>query len=98
MIGTLCGNSSDRAVVIGLPADFDLDKRLRSATAVYLATAFATTEGWKVIKDALLESDAAINIVTGLYFCHTQPLLSKTGRNLATRVANGGFACPELKF
>jgi len=27
-----------------------------------------------------------------------KPLLSKTGRNLATRVANGGFACPELEF
>jgi hypothetical protein len=25
-------------------------------------------------------------------------LLSKTGENLATRVANGGFACPELEF
>ena len=25
-------------------------------------------------------------------------LLSKTGKNLATRVANGGFACPELEF
>jgi hypothetical protein len=28
----------------------------------------------------------------------TEPLLSKTGENLATRVANGGFACPELEF
>jgi hypothetical protein len=26
------------------------------------------------------------------------PLLSKTGTNLATRVANGGFTCPELEF
>ena len=25
-------------------------------------------------------------------------LLSKTDRNLATRVANGRFACPELEF
>jgi mRNA interferase RelE/StbE len=25
-------------------------------------------------------------------------LLSKTGEDLATRVANGGFACPELGF
>jgi hypothetical protein len=25
-------------------------------------------------------------------------LLSKTGTNLATRVANGGLACPELEF
>ena len=27
-----------------------------------------------------------------------QALLSKTGRNLATRVAIKGFACPELEF
>jgi hypothetical protein len=26
------------------------------------------------------------------------PLLSKTDRNLATRVADVGFACPELEF
>jgi hypothetical protein len=25
-------------------------------------------------------------------------LLSKTDRNLATRVANGGFGCPELEI
>jgi hypothetical protein len=25
-------------------------------------------------------------------------LLSKTGTNITTRVANGGFACPELEF
>jgi hypothetical protein len=29
---------------------------------------------------------------------NTNPLLSKTGRNLAARVANGSFACPELEF
>ena len=29
---------------------------------------------------------------------YKKPLLSKTGRNLATRVANGGLACPELEF
>jgi hypothetical protein len=25
-------------------------------------------------------------------------LLSKTGANMTTRLANGGFACPELEF
>ena len=29
---------------------------------------------------------------------YPHPLLSKTGTNLATRVANGGLACPELEF
>src|ERR1035441_6985502 len=27
-----------------------------------------------------------------------ESLLSKTGTNLTTRVANGGFTCPELEF
>jgi hypothetical protein len=47
------------------------------------------------------------NVVRGasLYLCfnlkecsYFRPLLSKTGTNLTTRVANGGFACPELEF
>src|ERR1039458_7220027 len=29
---------------------------------------------------------------------HYFPIMSKTGTDLATRVANGGFACPELEF
>jgi hypothetical protein len=33
-----------------------------------------------------------------LYLAATKPLLSKTGKNLAARVANGSFACPELEF
>jgi HKD family nuclease len=77
MLRTLCEVSGDKAVVIGLPADFDLDKQLRSAKEVFLATAFATEKGWNVIKNGLLSSKAAINIVTGLYFCHTEPKLLK---------------------
>ena len=30
--------------------------------------------------------------------CYPSALLSKTDRNLATRVANGGFTCPKLEF
>jgi hypothetical protein len=29
---------------------------------------------------------------------HRNSLLSKTGTNLTTRVANGGFGCPEVEF
>ena len=32
------------------------------------------------------------------YNIDNDALLSKTGTNLTTRVANGGFTCPELEF
>ena len=35
---------------------------------------------------------------TGSHDNPEKSLLSKTGTNLATRVANGSFACPELEF
>jgi HKD family nuclease len=75
MIKTLCGNPGDKAAVVGLPADFDLDKQLRSARMISLATAFATMKGWNIIADAILKSNAEIHIVTGLYCCHTEPKL-----------------------
>lgn len=75
MTSTLCGKPGDKAVVVGLPADFDLNEHLKAAQQVFLATAFATTTGWDIIKTALMESEAEINIIVGLYFCHTQPAL-----------------------
>jgi hypothetical protein len=75
MVRTLCGRPGDKAVVIGLPVDFDLDQKLRRANQVFLATAFAKESGWKLIKKAVIESGAKINIVTGFYCCHTQPSL-----------------------
>jgi HKD family nuclease len=76
-MGTLYGGAGDKAEVIGTPLDFDLNQKLRSAKEVFLATAFARLSGWKLIKDALIESNAAIKIVTGLYCCHTEPALLK---------------------
>lgn len=72
---TLCDGIGDKAVVIGIPPDFDLRQKLQAATDVFIATAFARKSGWNLIKKALLESKAAISIVTGLYCCHTQPEL-----------------------
>ena len=72
---TLYGGKKDKAVVVGISPDFDLNLRLRCAKRVFLATAFAKISGWSLIKKALLESKAEINIVTGLYCCYTQPEL-----------------------
>src|ERR1700730_4122303 len=72
---TLCGCPGDDAVVIGLPAEFDLDSELQRANQVFLATAFARESGWNLVEKAVLESGAAINIVTGLSCCHTEPSL-----------------------
>ena len=71
----LYGDANDKAVVVGISSDFDLDQRLRCSKRVFLATAFARKSGWHLIRKALLESKAEINIVTGLYCCHTQPEL-----------------------
>ena len=48
-------------------------EQLRCAKQIFLATAFARTSGWNLIESAMLESEASISIVTGLYFCHTEP-------------------------
>jgi len=88
IIKTLCGNPGDKAAVVGLPADFDLDKQLRLAKRIFLATAFATTKGWNIIADAILKSDADIRMVTGLYCCHTEPRLLWEWLGLASNRPN----------
>ena len=47
------------------------------------------------IKIARKEAELGYAVWTRNYI---DSLLSKTGRNLATRVAIKGFACPELEF
>jgi hypothetical protein len=52
----------------------------------------------------LEHGNATLRCIKGHYDSWTLPeiflksLLSKTDRNLATRVANGGFGCPELEI
>jgi CubicO group peptidase (beta-lactamase class C family) len=52
----------------------------------------------EAISGATLEDYFQNRILRPLGMNDTSSLLSKTGANLATRVANGDFACPELEF
>ena len=53
---SVLGFSEDRAVVIGLPSDFNFDSAIATATDIRLATAFAHLKGWKLIAPAFLKS------------------------------------------
>jgi|ERR1017187_1760860 cellulose biosynthesis protein BcsQ len=60
-------------------------------------------DSWKNVHNWLKELVVACIAKLGkqdsvTVFIDCNPLLSKTGRNLATRVAIKGFACPELEF
>jgi HKD family nuclease len=65
------------AAVIGLPAGFDLSKKLSESRGIKIATAFAHMSGWKLIKDAVLGCRGQVEIVAGLHFFQTEPQLLK---------------------
>jgi HKD family nuclease len=78
------GFSGDRAVVIGLPTDFNFDTAIAAATEIRLATAFAHLKGWKLIAPALLRSCAGIRLLTGLDFFQTEPKLLREWNRLTS--------------
>ncbi len=63
------------AAVIGLPADFELSKKLSTSRVIKIATAFAHKSGWDMIKDSVLRSSGEVRIIAGLHFFQTEPLL-----------------------
>src|SRR5437867_934465 len=83
------------AAVIGLPKRFDLFKALQYADGIRLATAFAHTSGWNLIRRAL-EDAQSVQLLTGLYFCQTDPdlldiwlRLSRKRLNIEARLFSG---------
>jgi hypothetical protein len=70
---TLLGKGN--AWIIGLPTGFNLDKRLRDAKEIRLATAFAHRSGWKYFRDAASNGKAKLLLLTGLDCWQTEPLL-----------------------
>lgn len=70
-VSGLLGNGS--AFVVDLPQNFDLERKLRSAATIRLATAFAHWSGWKCIKSYVENSNARSCLLTGLAFCQTEP-------------------------
>ncbi len=64
-----------RALVVGLPADFNISDSLFRARSIWLATAFAHKSGWRLIEHSVSASSACVHLVAGLDFCQTQPSL-----------------------
>lgn len=71
------------AVVIGLPQNFNLGRRLEEATQMRLATAFAHLSGWQLLAPHLRRSRAEIQLVAGLHFCQTEPVVLRKWLRLA---------------
>jgi len=75
LISLPCLFADGLAAVIGLPANFDLSMKLSDSSSIKIATAFAHMSGWKLIKESVLGSSGQVQIVAGLHFFQTEPLL-----------------------
>ena len=82
---SLFGGANDRAIVFGIPADFELGKALSQAGTIYLVTAFAHRSGWMLLKNPVLGCGANVYLLTGLDFCQTEPALLKEWRSLSKK-------------
>jgi hypothetical protein len=76
------------SVVAGAPPGFDLNRQLRDAARVRVATAFAHKSGWKLIRDNLLKGKTTLDLLTGLHFCQTEPAVLKEWLKLAQSRTN----------
>jgi HKD family nuclease len=83
------------AAVIGLPNRFDLKQALQRADEIRLATAFAHPSGWNLVRHAI-DGKQKVQLLTGLYFCQTDPnlldiwlRLSRKRPNIEARVFSG---------
>jgi len=84
----IVGNPIDKAVVISLPKHFDIQRTLRDAVEIRLATAFARITGWKYLKSSIFASSAEIKLLTGLDFMQTEPNLLREWLQLAQLSTN----------
>jgi HKD family nuclease len=84
---SIVGHPSDQAVVISLPQKFDLNRALKQADEILLATAFARMTGWNHLKSSVLETAAQMRLLTGLDFMQTEPKLLREWLRLAGRNA-----------
>jgi len=66
---------SGNAMVVRLPASFNLAREITPATSLKLATAFGHMSGRKSIRNSIHQSRGSIKLLTGLSFCQTEPAL-----------------------
>lgn len=70
-------------LVVGCPPGFNLSARLKSATSVRFAMAFAKRSGWELFSEVLLDGSKSIEILVGLNFGITDPALLQEWFGLA---------------
>lgn len=70
---------TDHAVVASAPDNLKLGQELLAARGVLLATAFARTSGWKLLKRDLLSGSAELSLLTGLDFFRPDPTCFVSG-------------------
>lgn len=69
----MIGQSENSSYVLNCPEEFDLNKEILAAEAVYIATAFAHESGWRLIKKGLKNTQAKVKLIAGLNFCQSEP-------------------------
>ena len=75
---------SETIYVADAPKKFDLVKSLREAEEIWIVTAFARQSGWRIIREAVRESKASINLICGLSFCQSEPDVMRDWLRLGT--------------
>ena len=74
---------NSHAIAIGLPKMFDLVGALKGSGSIRLATAFAHNSGWSLLSNGISSTTGDVRLLTGLYFCQTEPRLLRKWLKLA---------------
>lgn len=69
--------------VIGIPSDFDIVAGIEKADSVRIAMAFCHMTGWQKLLPGIEKCKGAIQLITGLDFCQTEPKLLREWHRLA---------------
>ena len=81
-----------QAQVIGIPPDFNIVEELENADSVKIAMAFCHLTGWRRLLPGIKKCKGTIHLITGLYFCQTEPALLREWNRLAV----SSHFCPRL--
>lgn len=68
-------SASGSILVAGAPKAFDLGASFRTASDIWIASAFAHKSGWEMLRDDLLQSSGKVTLISGLFFCQTEPVV-----------------------
>ena len=64
---------SESLLVVDAPASFNLTNSLRTASSIWVVSAFVHKSGWSMIREDILRSTGEVTLISGLNFCQTEP-------------------------